>query len=312
MGLNGSFGKQDDRSMIDSVLYSLERGINFIDTARAYGRSEELVGKALKEWKGERPFVATKVGFQMSSTPYLPGAGFHYAIPIEDIYPQGAILRSVEQSLQALQLDSIDLIQMHTYWPQWDTVDYWMEELLRLKESGKIVSIGISLPDHRHDLGISLVRSGVIDSVQTIVNVFDSLAFDALVDICQEHEVAVLARVILDEGGLTGFLSKDTVFEPTDYRSGYFDTLPRDVYLHQIDRLRAFIPEHADNLAELAIKFVLHHPGITTALTSMQIQEYAAQNIDVLSKMPLAKSQFEFMKVRHRWVKHATHARRNK
>jgi methylglyoxal reductase len=78
------------------------------------------------------------------------------------------------------------------------------------------------------------------------------------------------------------------------------------------DRLRAFVPEHSDNLAELAIKFVLHHPGITTALTSMQIQDYAAQNIDVLSKIPLPKSQFEFMKVRHRWVKHATQARRNK
>ena len=119
-------------------------------------------------------------------------------------------------------------MQLHLYWPTWGHDGYWMEELQPLKQAGKARSVGISIPDHRHDSAISLVESGRIDSVQTILNIFDSEPLDTLIPICQANHVAVIARCILDEGGLTGSLTEDAEFPPGDFRHGYFDwTVPR-------------------------------------------------------------------------------------
>ncbi|WNR42840.1 aldo/keto reductase [Paenibacillus roseipurpureus] len=312
MGLGGHFGNYDDAYMIQSVLTALENGVNVIDTARAYGRSEELVGKALKEWKGERPFVASKVLPTWISDPSYPVmSGWHHPAPVELVYPPGSIRASTEESLRQMNLDTIDLIQMHNYWPMWDTIDYWMEELLQLKEEGKVRFIGISVPDHRPEVVISLVRSGVIDSVQVLLNIFDPLALDCLVPICQHHDVAVMARIILDEGGLTGFLQEDTQFPTNDFRNKYFDVLPRPIYIEKVDRLREFIPANADNLAELAIKFAIHHPGVTTALTSMQVHEYAQANIASIDKPDLSHEVFKELQVKHRWIRNFYQARRH-
>jgi methylglyoxal reductase len=310
MGLDGRFGPQDDETMIGSVLYSLEQGVNFIDTARAYGRSEKLTGKALKRWTGKRPFLATKVEASPAPTSYLPGAGYHYAIPVDVAYPRGSVTRSVEESLHQLGMDNIDLVQMHQYWPQWDASDYWMEELIRLREQGKVRFIGVSLPDHRSDLGIGLVRTGQIDAIQTIINIFDSTAFDGLVPICKESGVAVIARVIMDEGGLTGWLQESTFIPETDYRYQYFDCVPRSVYIDKINRLQAYIPDYSQSLAELAVRFVLSDPGVTVALTSMQVRHYAESNIEAALKGALPSDVFETMKVRNRWIRHFYHERR--
>ena len=92
---------------------------------------------------------------------------------------------SCETSLRQLGLDSVDLMQLHLYWPTWGHDGYWMDELQALKQAGKARSVGISIPDHRHDSAISLVESGLIDSVQTILNIFGSEPLDTLIPICQ-------------------------------------------------------------------------------------------------------------------------------
>lgn len=298
MGLGGSFGNYSEGDLIRSVLNCLEQGVNFIDTARAYGDSERILGKALKEWKGDRPFIASKV---QSKGPGAVGWGMY--IPIEVAYPQGWLRKSVEISLEQLDVDVIDLIQLHQYWPQWDRADYWMEEFVRLKDEGKIRYIGISIPDQRHDIALPIVQSGAIDSVQTVFNIFDPLPMDCLLPFCEEHGVAFIARCIMDEGGLTGFLTKDTQFADGDYRKSYFEYVPREMYIERVDRLRKFIPEYADNLAELAIKFVLHHPAVTTALVSMHVPQYANQNIAAVDKTPLPDDIFEEIRKYHRWVR---------
>jgi methylglyoxal reductase len=150
---------------------------------------------------------------------------------VESAYPAGSLRRSTEQSLTELSVDTIDLMQLHQYWPHWDRSDYWMEELFRLKEEGKIRFIGLSIPDQRHDIALSIVQSGKIDSIQTVFNIFDPIPF-----------------------------------------------------MERVNRLRKFIPAYADNLAELAIKFALKHPGVTAALISMHIPEYATQNINAVDK----------------------------
>jgi methylglyoxal reductase len=296
MGLNGAFGSYSEREFIDSIHYSLDRGINMIDTARAYGHSETIIGKALKEWTGEKPFIATKVKA-------APSGGWGLPREVKEAYPPGAIRNSVEASLRELGVDQLDLIQMHQYWPQWNSELYWLDELNALKSEGKVRYIGVSVPDHRHDLAISLVQQRLIDSVQTIINIFDPLALDSLVPICHEHGVAVLARCVLDEGGLTGFLQESSTFADRDFRNQYFDAVPRQMYIDRVEKLRQFIPEHASSLASLAIKFVLSHPGITSAVISMHVQAYAQQNIDSLSEAPLSKEVMDEIRKKHRWVR---------
>jgi len=107
----------------------------------------------------------------------------------------------------------------------------------------------------------------------------------------------------MDEGGLSGFLTEETRFEEGDYRKFFFDYVPRGMYIELVNRLRQFVPEYADSLAELAIKFVLKHPGVTTALVSIHVPEYANQNIAALDKEPLPDDAFQEIFRYHRWVR---------
>ncbi|XID92324.1 aldo/keto reductase [Paenibacillaceae bacterium WGS1546] len=299
MGLGGSFGQYGEKELVRSVLHSLEQGVTFVDTARNYGESERIVGLALREWKGDRPFIASKI---QSKGP--GNLGWGKPIPVETAFPKGWLRESTEISLRELGVETIDLMQLHQYWPQWDRVDYWMEELLELKQEGKIRGIGVSLPDQRHDVALSLVQSGKIDSVQTVFHIFDPLALDCLIPICQENQVAVIARCILDEGGLTGFLREDTQFEEGDFRKSYFEYLPRRLYIERVNRLKAaYVPKYADSLAELAIRFVLQHPGVTTAISSMHVTQHADENIAAAGKDPLPEDVFEEIRQHHRWVR---------
>jgi aryl-alcohol dehydrogenase-like predicted oxidoreductase len=178
-----------------------------------------------------------------------------------------------------------------------------MEELIRLKEAGKIRHIGISIPDLRHDVGIAVVRSGQIDAVQTMINIFEPLAFDSLIPVCEHHRVAVFARCVLDEGGLTGFLTEEATFvSPNGFRH-YFDYYPRSMYIERVERLKAYIPEYAANLAELAIKFVLAQPVITGAILSMQKQEFAKMNLAAADAPPLSAEMSERLRMSHRWMR---------
>lgn len=304
MGLSGIFEDRNDEYMIRSVLYSLERGINFIDTARAYSRSEELLGRALKMWKGERPFIATKAAPLTPQTKKPSGVwGWHHPVSVESAYPKSSIRKSLEESLTHLQVDYVDLLQLHNYWGHWHPSEYWLDELDQLKQEGKCLNIGVSVPDHRHDLAIALVRSGRIDSVQTIFNIFDPLALDSLMPVCKENNVAVIARAILDEGGLAGLLSMQTKFSNEDWLYNYFDCLPREIYLQKLDAIKQFIPEHADNLAQLAIKFALLPDEISIALTSMHRHDYAKENIDLLEKPKLSHDVFDTLRYGHRWTR---------
>ena len=147
---------------------------------------------------------------------------------------------------------------------------------------------------------ISLVESGLIDSVQTILNVFASETLDTLIPICAAHDVAVIA-LRPRRGGLTGFLIETLEFSPGDFRHSYFDrTVPRRAYIAKVDALRPYIPEHASSLAALALKFAIRHPGVTTAVTSMHVKEYARMNIAALDEDPISDELFRTLRTSHR------------
>ncbi len=299
MGFAGWFGADDEKNWRGSLLSSLEAGVTVIDTARAYGESERVVGDALREWSGPPPFLATKVEG-------LGATNLRWAVPVaaDEVFPAGQVVRSAEESLRALRVDHVDLLQLHVWWPTWGVEGHWLDELMSLRERGLVRHIGVSIPDHRSDMALPLVHSGAIDAVQTIINIFDPLALDNLVPACVDHDVAVLARCVLDEGGLTGGVTVETEFAADDYRASYFDaTIPREVYLEKVDALRQYVPEHASSLAALALKFVAERPGVTTALTSMHVAEFAAANIAAMDEAPLSDELVRTLATRHRFVK---------
>ena len=298
MGLAGWFEKVSETDMQRTLLNALEQGVNFIDTARAYGDSERIIGQALRQWTGERPFIASKIES-------LGSDNTRWAIPrpVETTFPEGHIKKCAETSLKTLGIEQIDLMQLHLYWPNWGTSGYWLDDLLALKEEGKVRYVGVSNPDCRCDTVLPLVQTGLIDSVQTIFNIFDPTPLDCLVPIAQENNVAVLARCIMDEGGLSGFLTEDTEFDDSDFRQTFFNHVPPSFYMEKVDALRKFIPESASSLAALAIKFATHHPGITTALTSMHVPHLAEQNIAVMNEDGLTEEVFEELRRHHRWTR---------
>lgn len=298
MGFAGWFGEETEEQYISALHRAMELGVNFIDTARQYGELERIVGHALREWKGEKPFVASK------AQALGPASQWQFPVDAETAFPRGHIIADCERSLQALGLDQLDLFQLHIYWPTWGTAGYWMDELQQLKHSGRVRFVGISVPDHRADMVLALVESGFIDSVQTILNIFDPLALDNLLPICARHGVAVIARSILDEGGLAGVLAPDTRFEVGDFRHNYFDrVVPREVYIRKVEALRAYVPAYASSLASLAIRFALGSPDVTTAIVSMQVQAYAEMNVAVLDEPELSPELMHRLRTRHRFIK---------
>ncbi|MDD5351424.1 MAG: aldo/keto reductase [Chthoniobacteraceae bacterium] len=300
-GLGGVFGAFDESEAIAALHLCWERGVNFLDTARHYGASESIIGKALKAWSGPRPFIASK------AETIGPREQWGAPRPVDVCFPKGHITREAEASLRALGVDSIDLYQMHLYWPNWGVEGYWLDELESLRATGKIRSFGVSLPDQRHDAGLPLVLSGRIHSVQTVFNIFDPTPLDCLIPLCRENDVAVIARCVLDEGGLAGTLKKDTAFQEGDFRARYFDMGPRETYIAKVDALRKFIPDQASSLASLALKFVLKDPGVTTAVSSMHLKPHAEENIRAADEPPLSDEAFDTLYRHHRWIRNFYH-----
>lgn len=294
--------------MEEVVLRALEKGVDFIDTAAAYGPSEEIIGRALRRWSGPKPFLATKA--LPSPQPMgVIGAGWQHPVPCEAAYPRGSIRRSAERSLQALGVEQLDLLQLHQYWADWPDAA-WLEEVAELRRAGLVRLVGISVPDHRHEMALPVVRSGLVDSIQTIINIFDPLALDCLVPLARRNGVGIIARCILDEGGLAGTLARDTKFSPADWIHGYFDCVPRDLYLARVDALRKFVPKYAASLAELAIRYVLSWPGVSVALCSMHVMDHLQSNLAALNAGPLPPEVADELRHRHRWIRNFYHERR--
>ena len=197
----------DDRESLAALRRSIDLGLNFIDTALAYGEghSEQLVGQVVRD-AGRRIYVATKVPPKNELWPAQPGIG------IEQVFPYDYILRSTEQSLKNLQLETIDLQQLHVWNPEWIARDEWRRALEELKRSGKVRSVGISINDYQPDSALEIIQTGLIDSVQVIYNIFEQSPARHLFPLTQKYNVGVIARVPLDEGGLSGKIDEKTVF----------------------------------------------------------------------------------------------------
>ncbi len=257
-------GGSDDESLA-ALRRAIELGLNFIDTALAYGEghSEQLVGQVVRE-AGRRIYVATKVPPKNELWPAQPGIG------IEQVFPYDYILRSAEQSLKNLAVDTIDLLQLHVWNPEWIGRDEWKRALEELKRSGKVRFVGISINDHQPDSALEVIETGLIDTVQVIYNIFDQTPARNLFPLCGKRNIGVIARVPLDEGSLTGKINEHTTFPPGDFREEYFKgDRKKQVRLH-VESLVGDLKIDLADLAAIALRFAIADPAVSTVIPGMR------------------------------------------
>ena len=286
-------GGTDDESLT-ALRRAIELGVNFIDTALAYGdgHSEQLVGQVVRD-AGRKIYVATKVPPKNRLWPARAGIG------IESVFPYDYIVRSAEQSLRNLKLDAIDLLQLHVWNPEWIGREEWRRAFEDLKRDGKIRAAGLSLTDHDPDSGIGAIRTGLIDTVQVIYNIFDQGAERTLFPLCIEDDIGVLARVPLDEGGLTGKIDANTKFPPGDFREFYFSGDRKRQVAEHVAALRRDLSDGAD-LPGTALRFCLSHPAVSSVIPGMRTVRHVEANAALSAQGPLPKETLAVLQ-RHAW-----------
>lgn len=295
-GIGGALwqGGTDDES-VRALHRAIDLGVNFIDTALAYGdgHSEKLVGRVAREAK-KRIYIATKVPPLNQEWPAKPGIG------IDKVFPYEYILRSTETSLQHLKVDTIDLQQLHVWNPEWFHRDEWRRAFEELKTSGKVRAVGVSINDHQPDSALELVQSGLIDCVQVIYNVFDQSPEKNLFPLTQKMNVGVLARVPFDEGSLTGSITEASVFQPKDFRSEYFRGDRKKQVVEHISSLERDLGITRDSLAEIALRFTISPPAVSSTIPGMRTVRNVERNAAVSDKGPLDDATLTILK-RHAW-----------
>jgi aryl-alcohol dehydrogenase-like predicted oxidoreductase len=297
-GAWGISGKQwigaNDEESLAALRRSIDLGLNFIDTALAYGEghSERLVGQVVRDTP-KKIYVATKVPPKNRIWPARRGT------PISDVFPYSYIMESAAQSLENLGLPAIDLLQLHVWNPEWIDKDDWRRAFADLKSSRKVAAVGVSINDHDPDSALEIVRTGLIDAVQVIYNVFDQTPEANLFPLCREKNVGVLARVPLDEGGLSGNITPQTKFPDGDFRDFYFRGDRKQQVFDRVNALRGELGD-AGNLPETALRFCLSHPAVTTVIPGMRTVRHAESNVSLSDRGPLPPETLSILK-RHAW-----------
>ncbi|MFN7992633.1 MAG: aldo/keto reductase [Bryobacteraceae bacterium] len=294
IGGNQWLGGSDDESL-KALRVAIERGLNFIDTALAYGdgHSEQLVGRVVRE-TGHKIYVATKVPPKNEQWPAQPGIG------IEQVFPYDYIMRSTERSLKNLGFETVDLQQLHVWNPEWIGRDEWRRAFEELKKSGKARAVGISINDHQPDSALELIETGLIDTVQVIYNIFDQTPERALFPATIKHNIGVLARVPLDEGGLSGRIDESTTFPPGDFRNDYFKGDRKKQVKDRVDAIQRDAGSAAGSIPELALRYCLSHPAVSTVIPGMRTVRNAEANCAISDQGPLPANVLSALH-KHAW-----------
>lgn len=298
-GIGGAMWRgTGDEQALQALRAALESGCNFIDTALAYGdgHSEQLVGRAVAAWQG-KVTVATKVPPLNERWPAAAGIG------LARVFPAGYVHRCAETSAANLGRP-IDLLQLHVWRDDWLDEPEWprvLDTVASLIKAGTIRSFGISLTEHEPDSALEAVRRvDLITAVQVIYNVFDRQAEQRLFPLCMERRVGVLARVPLDEGGLTGTIGPDTKFPRGDWRTGYFAGDRKAELAKRVEALKPLLLSEAPDLIEGALRFCLSHPAVTTVIPGMRTPEHARANCAIGNAKPLSPALLKRLEA-HAW-----------
>jgi len=302
----GNWSNSDDAESLSSLQAAVDLGVNFFDTAFAYGqgRSENLLGQIVRANKEQRLYTATKVPPKNQQWPARS------EFTLDDCYPPDHIEEYVHKSLQNAGLQSFDLIQFHTWEDAWVDDDRWVKKLDELRRQNLIHAAGISINRWEPWNGVRAVHSGLIDSVQVIYNIFDQNPEDELFPACRDMNVAVIARVPFDEGTLTGTLTKESKWPEGDWRNTYFVRENLIPSIEHADALKALIKDwnesHGDEppltMPELALRFILSNAEVSTVIPGMRKLSHVQSNIAASDAGPLPAELLDELR-KHRWVR---------
>lgn len=295
-GLGGWTGS-DDEQTLESLAEAIALGCNFFDTAWAYGagHSERLLAQTLRAHREGRLYVATKVPPKNQRWIQLEDSA------LDDVFPADHIRQYTEASLGNLGVDAIDLQQLHAWSDRWAADERWQRVVDDLRREGLVRSWGISVNRWETTNVIRALETGLIDCVQVVYNIFDQDPEDVLFPYCRDHGIAVIARVPFDEGSLTGTLTTDTRFPDGDWRNLYFTPPQLAATLERVDALRPLVPAGM-TMAELALRFILHHPAVTTTIPGMRKLANVRANCAVSDGAPLDPALLASLR-EHRWTR---------
>src|ERR1700674_1439444 len=306
-GLAGWTGS-DDAESLAALQHAVDLGCNFFDTAWAYGdgHSEQLLGRILRARKNnaaaggpdKKLYVATKVPPKNRRWPARP----EYSL--DDSYPPDHIFEYVDKSLKNIGVETLDLIQLHTWEDRWLEDERILRAAEKLRSSGKIRAFGLSLNRGDPANGIRAVRAGFVDAVQVIYNIFDQNPEDELFPACREKNVPVIARVPFDEGTLTGTLTRDSKWPKGDWRNTYFVAENLKATVAHVEELKK-IRRGGISMAEMALRFILNNKDVRTIIPGMRKIANVETNVAASDRGPLpGPVQAELRK--HRWDRKPT------
>jgi aryl-alcohol dehydrogenase-like predicted oxidoreductase len=293
-GMAGWTGSDDEESA-RSLDGAIELGCTFFDTAWAYGdgRSEQLLGAALKRHRDKRLYTATKIPPKNRQWP----ARAHYAL--DEVFPANYIREYTEKSLRNIDVPAIDLQQFHVWTDEWAEDERWQRAVQSLKEEGLIRAFGISINRWQPANVLAALATDLIDSVQVVYNVFDQSPEDELFPECRRRNIAVIARVPFDEGSLTGTLTADSTWPAGDFRNIYFQPDNLRNTIERVEKLRTVVP-NGMTLPELALRHILQEPTVSTVIPGMRKLAHVEANVKASDGSLLPAPLMAELK-RHRW-----------
>jgi aryl-alcohol dehydrogenase-like predicted oxidoreductase len=293
-GMSGWTGSDNTESLA-SLQLSVDLGCNFFDTAWAYGdgKSDGLLGDILNRNSKKRLYAASKIPPGNLQWPALPKYKYR------DVFSPKHVFKHADLIRKKLRVDAIDLLQFHVWDDNWTDEPDFRSTVEKLKHDGWIRHFGLSLNRWEPENSIKALRTGLVDAVQVIYNIFDQSPEDELFPLCQELNIGVIARVPLDEGSLGGKMTLETRFPEDDWRAGYFGPENLGSTIMRVDKLKQILPVGM-TLPEMALRFILSHPAVSTLIAGMRKPEHVRQNIAVSDAGPLDGQLLAELK-KHRW-----------
>jgi aryl-alcohol dehydrogenase-like predicted oxidoreductase len=288
-------GAEDEESL-RSLKAARDAGVNFFDTALAYGdgHSERLLAKAFG--KSPEVIIASKV----------PPKDFKWGVkmgsPLQRTFPKQYVLDALDTTLKNLGRDAVDIYQFHTWIDDWASQPEWQETVHAMKKSGKSRFVGISVQNHQPGNVLKALETGLVDAVQVIHNIFDQSPEDELFPYAEKNKIGIIVRVPFDEGALTGKVNPETKFPEGDFRNVYFEgNRKRDVW-ERIQNVTEDLNVDVSQMPEYALRYILAQPGVSTIIPGMRNVKHVAANTAASDRGPLPADVVKRLH-RHRWVR---------
>jgi len=290
-GIGGGMWKANDKLSKQSLLEAYENGINFFDTALVYadGHSERLIRNTLG---GKKLVVATKI-------PPLDGHWPAKNKDINQVFPTDYIIKKAKESYENLGKKTIDLLQLHVWMDDWFESKNWREAFATLKRERIIKFVGVSINDHDPNSALKIVKSGEIDTIQVIYNIFDQSPQDKLFPLARKNNVGIIARVPLDEGSLSGTFTYKTTFN--DWRKNYFTPERLKITVDKVNEIKNKLINDKRSLTQIALKFCLLDKGADVAIVGMRNPDHVAENAKSVD-ISFTKEELNYL-IKQRWIR---------